>query len=394
MFPHITHINDVMHVAKDNPFFNVVDKGDYTVINYMVQTDDTFPSLNEPGISDEEKLNRMIMREFRGIIFDTKGNIIRRPLHKFFNHGQISIEEKSYNDPHDVVIKYDGSMIVPFKLNNEFIFGTKMGYTEVAKPVMEFVKKHPKYVDFSEHLLKMGYNPIFEWCSLQQQIVIAYPDDMLVLLEIRHLNTGEYMSMEDMKTISQMYGIPSVEIYGMVHNIDSFLQHVKDLKDQEGYIIRFHNGDREKVKADEYLAKHRVVSDCNSEKQLIKLIIDDKLDDIIPTLPENIKVRVEDYYSQVSTQTINIAKTLYNDVLQMADDAETRKDFAMMVTEKDKAFQKIYFMFYNKVQNGQTDFNVFYKEYLSLIENSLNRISKIEENRHYIGGVSWKEIEI
>lgn len=394
MFPHITRIEQVTDVIADNKFFNVVDKGDYTVINYIVQTDDTFPSPFEPGISETEKNNRLIMRECRGIIFDHKGNIIRRPLHKFFNHGQISHEEKSYDNPHDVVVKYDGSMIVPFMVNGKFIFGTKMGYTDVAKPVMTFVEKHSKYVDFTQHLHKMGYNPIFEWCSLQQQIVIAYPEDTLVLLEIRNIVTGEYMDMETMKQISQKYGIPSVEIFGMVHNIDSFLEHVKYLKDQEGYIIRFHNGDREKVKADEYLEKHRIVSNCNSEKQLLKLIIDDKLDDVIPTLPENIKVRVEDYYSQVSTHTINITKTIYDEVVDMVKDCETRKDFAMMVKDKDQRFQKMYFMFYNKVQNGDNDFEEFYKEYLQLIENSVNRNSKIEENRHYIGGVSWKEIEI
>src|SRR3989304_4547494 len=128
-FPHINTIADVME-AFDPNFFYIADKGDYKIINYMVNSPDTFPH-NGDNIS-------AIRPEFRGITFDKDGNIIRRTMQKFFN-----VEEKEHTQlanidisaPHSILSKIDGSMISPFLANNKLIWGTKLGDTEIAQQV-------------------------------------------------------------------------------------------------------------------------------------------------------------------------------------------------------------------------------------------------------------------
>lgn len=121
-FPVITNISDVLGVIEGHKEFYVSDKGDYKVINYQVAFADTFPAIVSLGDA--------IRRECRGIIFDNDGEIIRRPYHKFFNFREK--EETStleLSRSHVVLEKLDGSMVAPFIVNGEIIFGSKMGHT-------------------------------------------------------------------------------------------------------------------------------------------------------------------------------------------------------------------------------------------------------------------------
>ena len=78
-FPHIESIDDVLPHIKGRDEFRVTDKGDYTVINYMVNLEETFKW------NEDDALGCAIRRECRGLAFDTEGEIISRPYHKFFN---------------------------------------------------------------------------------------------------------------------------------------------------------------------------------------------------------------------------------------------------------------------------------------------------------------------
>ena len=70
-FPIIRHLDDVYDHFVGRPEFAIMDKGDYTVIDYVYADTDTFA--NE------------ILLEGRGLKFDRDGNLIGRPFQKFFN---------------------------------------------------------------------------------------------------------------------------------------------------------------------------------------------------------------------------------------------------------------------------------------------------------------------
>jgi len=192
-FPTITHIDQVLAAVKGRDEFKVANKGDYLVVNYFVNFADTFPE-----VKGENALLMALRRECRGIIFCANtGKILRRPLHKFFNLGErdeTQVNKLDFNQSHLVMTKRDGSMIAPFITENRIRFGTKMGVTDVSGPVEDFVQTNTKFLNLAEHCIKKGLTPIFEWTGPAQRIVIAYPENTLTLIAIRHMVTGEYLS--------------------------------------------------------------------------------------------------------------------------------------------------------------------------------------------------------
>ena len=213
-FPIINHINDVLPAIEGRSEFIVAERDGYKVVNYVVSMTDTFPNImlceNKhsgklgPAFYPEDH-HAIIRRECRGIIFDTDGNILARRLHKFFNineREETQIDNVDFSRPHVILEKLDGSMITPIKIGDNIRWGTKMGLTDVAKPVEEFVKKTPKYEDFVRHIISLDKTAIFEWCSRSQRIVIDYPVDRLVLTAIRNNVTGEYDSIKGMYSLA------------------------------------------------------------------------------------------------------------------------------------------------------------------------------------------------
>jgi hypothetical protein len=77
----------------------------------------------------------------RGTILDNDGNLIAKSFNKFFNIEEfISIP----NDTFDVYEKIDGSCIILFYYNHEWIFASKGSFTsEQAVKAKELSSKYP-----------------------------------------------------------------------------------------------------------------------------------------------------------------------------------------------------------------------------------------------------------
>lgn len=175
-FPTINHIDDVLPAIKDSPEFIVVDKDDYTVINYVVMNEDTFPDGDG------------VRRECRGLIFGKDGKLINRRFHRFFNvneRDETRHEAIDWSKPHMILEKLDGSMVSPCRVGKHVRWMTKMGITDVSMEAEVFVATRPDYTEYASVLLTVGMTPIFEWCSNKNRIVLDYPDDQLILLAIR-----------------------------------------------------------------------------------------------------------------------------------------------------------------------------------------------------------------
>ena len=186
-FPTITDISQVRDAIKGKEEFIEAERDGYTVFNYLVRFESTFPKV----CSELDA----ILRECRGITFDSFGKVIARKYHKFFNIGEIEeCRDVDFTQPHIILEKLDGSMIVPMMVKSKLEWHTKMGNTDVAKKALDFVNKHPKYVDIAMWCISQNMTPMFEFLSRRQRIVVDYPEENLVLTAIRYNETGEYVS--------------------------------------------------------------------------------------------------------------------------------------------------------------------------------------------------------
>lgn len=393
-FPHNLTLRKVQDAIHGREEFKVMDKGDYLVVNYLVNFEDTFPA-----VTDE---NMAIRRECRGLIFDRKGVCVSRPYHKFFNvneRPETQAKNIDWTQNHLALEKLDGSFIRPFRPNGELLWGTKMGVTDVSQYAAAFVNYNYNYTKFAEFMLRNGQTPVFEFCSRLQRIVIDYPTDRLVLTAIRDIQTGEYMAYEEMVAEANRHDIEYVKAFGTVGDFESFLEHTRSLQGMEGYVVRFNgghmNGHMFKMKADEYCHLHRTLDKLAREKDFIPLIVDDKLDDVLPQLKEDIAEKITTFGSDFHRNVGQLADKLWWIVRTEHDNLNgSKKKFAERVQAVHQQYSDLMFKMWDNLGNDPTSEDGVEharKMILTKIKSQCSTQTKVNTVRYLFGGINWTD---
>lgn len=326
-FPYIKHVDQVCEALQGREEFIITEKpSGYIVSNYLVNFEDTFPpvKLNENGeYASKEDEHLAIRRECRGIKFDAKtGLVIQRLYHKFFNFGERAEtqmpELADYIASERLLEKLDGSMVAPLQVDGKIIWTTKMGESDVAIMAQDFINKNPQYDKLAKQCIDTNLTPIFEFCSRKQRIVIDYPEDMLILTAVRENYTGRYLSSGEISYLQSnaLVNIPEVkasyklDVIGFNNNMEpeqlendlaafettnGLIDIIRKKENIEGYVLRFRNGHMLKIKCDEYCKIHKSKDKLRFEKDVIDLIVSEKLDDVKPFLSEADLKRVTDF---------------------------------------------------------------------------------------------------
>ena len=338
-FPHITHINDVLPAIEGEDAFIVAARDYGTVINYRQMGTDVFPPVRTAGGSPRMRAEatraKAIRRECRGLIFNQEGVLISRPYQKFFNVGERDetlVEKIPFDQPHVILEKLDGSMIRPVTMpNGQVLMGTKMAITPVAAQVDPWVAKNENYMRFMQDVMQQGYTPIFEWCSRQQTIVIDHPEDRLVLTAVRDVRKGDYMTYTMLQDLALDYRLDLVRQFeGSVDSMQWLMDHTRDLKGAEGYVLRWMNGHMAKIKAEEYCEIHRAKEGILRENGVITMMLDEKLDDVLPHLPQADRIKLENFQMEFWLGVRNTQLQWQAEYLQVRREfGHDRKAFAL-----------------------------------------------------------------
>lgn len=385
-FPVITQLQQVLDAIEGREEFvvRVNDEADYTIVNYAVNFEDTFPP-----VTDERTA---ILRECRGITFRTStGEIISRKYHKFFNLGERPETLPANIDwevPYRRFEKLDGSMITPLLVDGQVRFCTKMGLTDVAKPVDIFAANKPEYHEFCRYWMDMGWTPIFEWCSRQQRIVIDYPEENLVLTAIRHNTTGAYKSYEEMRDECDAYGIPLCKAGPEITGFDEeAVQEIRELEGREGDVWRDRDGHMRKLKGEHYCLIHKTLEHLNFEKDVIRLIVDEKLDDAKPFLPEDLVSKADEFAKSIFTGLKKRATDLFWEVQADFDNTNgSKKQFAQKV--KDLSDSRFRFSTWDNLDKGE---EFVYESLVKAVGDNLSSQTKVNNFRWVWGGTSWAD---
>ncbi len=385
-FPDLNHISDILPHIEGWDEFRVMEKGWYTVINYMVAFEETF-SYDSPDGSDSYH-NMSVRRECRGLIFDTEtGQLISRPYHKFFNAGErdeTQLNKIDLTKPHVVLEKLDGSMIRPIPTKEGFRLATKAGVTDVAMNAEVFIADKSYYAHFIGKCFQRNITPIFEWCSRKNRIVVDYPEDQLILTAMRYVSDGSYVTYEVMKNYATAWGIPVVKaIAGDETDITKVIDHIRKWDDGEGVVIRFDDGHMVKIKADDYVLRHKSKDAINQEKNVLQTILDDSVDDLIPLLTPEDAERVKAFQNAFWASVDNLASEmadLYNAGNIMYPE---KKDFAVEFVQKK--ILSIHAPIMYGMKNGKGSKQII----VDMIRKSLTTQTKVDENRWLFGGLNW-----
>jgi RNA ligase len=381
-FPEIKTIQDVLPHIEGRDEFRVMEKDWYTVINYAVAFDTTFEwDSNDP-------VGSVIRRECRGLIFDDNGVLISRPYSKFFNAGEkeeTQLNKINLYEPHVVLEKLDGSMIRPIFNKEGFLLATKAGITEISQQAEEFIADKPEYTKFIHSSIACGLTPIFEWCSRKNRIVIDYPQDQLILTAVRDKLTGTYLPYPIIVETGKNYGIPVVKaVDGLaVQNIDLFIKQVREWDDGEGVVVRFDTGHMIKVKADDYVLRHKTKDSISQEKNVLQTILEDSVDDLVPLLAPNDVERIQRFQKAFWASVEDVSYEMAQKFLSGNTVYPDKKDFAVEFVQKKVEPTHAPVMYGMKGGKGSRGILV------EMIAKSLSSQSKIDSARWMWGGLKW-----
>lgn len=211
----------------------------------------------------------------RGLVTDFDGNIIARPFGKFFNLDEhIGLFGDLPEENFEVYEKMDGSLGIIFFYNDQLHIATRGSFFSdqaiAAKAIFEL-----KYGNLT---LDKAHTYLVEIIYPENRIVVNYGDTSdLVLLGIMETKTGREIPLFD-------FGLPNVKRYDGIRNINEIRSIQAD--DREGFVIRFQSGLRVKVKFDEYVRLHRILTGVNSRVIWEELRAGRQLEGFLENVPD------------------------------------------------------------------------------------------------------------
>lgn len=253
-----------------------------------------------------ERVWNEITLSCRGLILDENLNIIARPFPKFFNLGEMEnqiLPESTF----EVYDKMDGSLGILYWIDDvPFIASRGSFASDQSDKANEML--HGKYRNSWSNLDK-NKTYLFEIIYPENRIVLDYgATEELILLAIIDTQSGEEFPLEDI-------GFPVVEKYNGIKDI--LLLKELNTDNKEGFIIKYANNFRVKIKFEEYLRLHRIITQVSNVNIWEYLKTNQSMEEMLERVPDEFfdwvkqtKSDLENQYSAIENQCKNDFKVL------------------------------------------------------------------------------------
>lgn len=272
--------------------------------------------------------------KYRGLIYNSKYEIISRGFDRFFN-----IEENRHEPTNDFKVfeKLDGQYIGVFWYNGEMVVNSKGSFTSPyaieAKKILE--EKYPEFIKFwTKTPVKDAYSFCFELIGVEQ-IVVSYPEPDLVLTGcFRHICYEPIYNFWEDIDINQNneHFIHSTKLKFVKHFSGLDYKSIKQLNWQnaEGFVVRFSNGQRCKIKFEDYLNLHRQMTNLSTTGIWEALMEGKPISSILNDVPDEFYSKVHEYETDLKNQFSNIEKVCLEAVKNLKSWELNRKQFASL----------------------------------------------------------------
>ena len=265
-----------------------------------------------------------ITKSCRGLILDKDGNVIAKSFDKFFNLEEHSAEEIP-NEDYEVYEKLDGSLGILFWYQGKWILASKGSF------VSEQALKGKQILNskYTVEPIPKGYTTLLEIIYPENRIVCNYGDDeVLVVLSMISNATGKELDYDSLLKINEETGLPVVKKYDGIQDYKIIKSLIS--KDREGYVVRFRNGFRVKIKGEEYVRLHRILTGF-SNVDIWEYLKDNKnLDELLDRVPDEFDSWVRNTIKDIKKEyekLDNEYKWIFK-VLMRSPQSETKKGFA------------------------------------------------------------------
>lgn len=268
----------------------------------------------------------------RGLIANSKGDIIARPFPKFFNLSEYNSEaipgKEQFTPSFTLWEKYDGSLGILYWLHGNPYIATRGSFTsDQSIKANELLKK------YSLDGLNTETTYLFEIIYPENRIVVDYGDtEKLVLLGAVDTNTGYEYPIESIDFPDKAAQLR------VKTDIESLNKLEEDNK--EGFVLRFDSGLRVKYKFEEYVRLHRLVTGVNQRRIWEVIKEGGSVEEYLHNVPEEFEQWCLDTEKELKEKQNGIYTKVLEDYKQIIDYLPkdyTQKQFALLAKKRKYA---------------------------------------------------------
>lgn len=264
----------------------------------------------------------------RGLVLDEWGNIIARSFDKFFNLGeeypdietnQALLDLAGKHGSFTILEKYDGSLGIAFFYGNQWNFATRGSFISdqavMAKRIIEENIREFKASTVHTHLFEIIYP--------ENRIVVNYGDEeKLVYLASRNPRTGKYI-----------YDAWCLDSFENARKYDSL---EPERKNAEGYVLVFEDGYRVKLKFEEYIRLHKLITGLSLISIWSMAREGKALEDILKDVPDEFYKWCTKNYNGIMEGYFHIDKQARSEFDKVKNLLGDRKSFALAANKLSK----------------------------------------------------------
>jgi len=276
-------------------------------------------------------------RVCRGLILDAEtGAVVARPFDKFFNWGEGGRTTDAALI--EATEKLDGSLGIGYRHGGEWRVATRGSFTsDQALWATDFLRRNPDMARWPHYL-----TPLFEIIYPGNRIVVDYGGkEFLVLIGARNKLTGRDLFFREFGPLGTALGFLVPTIYHIYRPEDALRLAGELSGNEEGFVLRFADGQRFKVKGAEYLRLHKIMCGL-SPKMIFEMWRDGKIADLAVDVPDEMLVSVREWtvsFDEEYGRILNEAQSAFNKAPK-----DSRKEFALWAKENAPSVLHYLFM--------------------------------------------------
>lgn len=303
----------------------------------------------------------------RGLILDAlTGEVIARPFDKFFNWDANHTNETQIVD---ITEKLDGSLGILYRHKGQYRIATRGSFaSEQAQWATRFLNDNYGLAGLDDDLTLL-----FEIIYPENRVVVDYEGwEALALIGARSRSAGYEMAYKELVALAGRFDFPVVTRYHF-DSVENIIDACRALSaNNEGWVVRFADGERLKFKGDAYRLAHRIMTGVTFNR-VLDAVRDGLFEQMIEGVPDEFLAQIKAWKYEIDREVSLMTMTV-NAALTKAPQG-TQKEFALWVQHifsQDKTMQSYLFaakagkditpLIYRKAFENRPNANVPQKE--------------------------------
>lgn len=273
----------------------------------------------------------------RGLVLCPKQKrVVALTYPKFFNYGECS--PYIPNEPFLITGKMDGSLGIIYFWNNEWQVNTRGSFqSDQAVWAKKWLNKN-----INKLFLKPGTTYLVEIIYPENKIVIPYNYEGLVYLTCYSKNGHEPKDYELSRVFMKKAGFYLPEIHSY-NSIEEMIEVAEKLPyTEEGFVVRFESGYRIKIKGNDYVRIHKLISNVKPLFIWECMLSGDDMEKIRKELPEEMLSDFDQIHSILKKKFNTIMKEVdetYGKISHLSD-----KDLGLWIKDNRSEISNLLFL--------------------------------------------------